>query len=333
MTQDQAPTQTPVPQRARAPRGAAAVPRILTTLAGAVATIVATSFVIFAGLSAAPGDPVAQILGGKATEEARANMRDRLGLDDPLLERYWHWLTGALHGDFGVSLTSRQDVTALIGPRLTTTFLLVGMGALLVIVVGVGLGVLGGLSRRGRAAVSSVIGMGVAVPNFVASNLLIGVFAVKLGWFPTYGSGDGLADRVWHLTLPAIALSVGFGAYVAQLTSAAVAEESEKEYVMTAHGRGIPAGVVLRHHTLRNAAMPVLTASGLAVAGLVAGTVIVEQTFAVDGIGALLIRSISTKDYPVVTAVSLIIVTVFVVVTTVIDLIQVLLDPRERATS
>ncbi|MEW2571833.1 ABC transporter permease [Streptomyces sp. NPDC047070] len=315
-----------------APRGRSAR-RILSALTGALATIVAASFVIFAGLSAAPGDPVAQILGAKATDEARANMRERLGLDDPFLDRYWNWLTGTFHGDFGVSLTSRQDVTALIGPRLTTTFLLVVMAALLVVVIGVGLGVFGGVSRRGRPVVSTLVGLGVAVPSFVAANALIGIFAVELGWFPTYGSGDGLLDQVWHLALPAIALSIGYGAYVSQLTSTAVSEEADKEYVVTAHGRGVPPGVVLRHHTLRNAAVPVLTASGLAVAGLVAGTVIVEQTFAVDGIGALLIRSISSKDYPVVTAVSLIIVVAFVLVTTVIDMVQSALDPRERAES
>lgn len=307
--------------------------RAISTITGAAATILVASFVIFAGLSAAPGDPVAQILGAKATDQARASMRQRLGLDDPLLERYWHWLTGVFHGDFGISLTSRQDVTALIAPRLETTFLLVAMAALLVIVIGVGIGVIGGVSTRGRAAVSTLVGLGIAVPGFVAANALIGIFAVNLGWFPTYGSGSGLIDRVWHLTLPAIALSIGYGAYVSQLTSTAVAEESQKEYVMTAHGRGVPAGIVLRHHTVRNAALPVLTASGLAVAGLVAGTVIVEQIFAVDGVGALLIRSISSKDYPVVTAVSLIIVTVFVVVTTAIDLVQIALDPRERAKS
>lgn len=302
-------------------------------LAGAAATIIAASFVIFAGLAAAPGDPVAQILGAKATDAARADMRARLGLDDPLLERYWHWLAGVLHGDFGTSLTARQDVTGLLGPRLSTTFLLVVMAAVVVVVVGIGLGVFGGVSRRGRPIVSMLVGLGVAVPGFVAANALIGIFAVELGWFPTFGGGDGVPDQMWHLTLPAIALAIGYGAYVSQLTSAAVAEEAEKEYVTTAHGRGVPPGVVLRHHTLRNAALPVLTASGLAVGGLVAGTVVVEQTFGIDGLGALLVRSVSSKDYPVVAAVSLIIVAVFVVVTTIIDLVQVLLDPRERATA
>nr|WP_221936937.1 ABC transporter permease [Mycolicibacterium sp. 018/SC-01/001] len=303
---------------------------MVTTCSGAVGTILVASLVIFAGLAAAPGDPVAQILGAKATDEGRAQLRAKLGLDDPLLERYWHWLTSALRGDFGTSLTARQDVTDLLAPRLMTTVLLVVMAALLIIVVGIGLGIVGGVSSRSRAPIAVLVALGIAVPSFVAANALIGVFAVRLGWFPTFGSGTGFADSVWHLVLPSIALSVGYGAYVTQLTSAAVAEEADKEYVLTARGRGVPALVVLRHHTLRNAALPVLTASGLAVAGLVAGTVIVEQAFAVDGIGALLVRSVSTKDYPVVVAVSMIIVVVFVVITTIIDLIQVALDPRER---
>ncbi|WP_433519545.1 ABC transporter permease [Nonomuraea sp. CA-143628] len=300
-------------------------------MSGALATILAASIVIYAGLSMAPGDPVARILGARATDEARAAVRAQLGLDDPLLERYWHWLTAALRGDLGRSSTYRQEVTSLLGPRIQTTLLLVAMAAALVLVVGIAVGVAGGAARHGRPIVATLVAVGIAVPSFVAANALIGVFAVRLGWFPTYGAGDGFLDKVWHLTLPAIALSIGYGAYVSQLTSTAVDEESDKEYVATSRGRGIPAGIILRKHVLRNAALPVLTASGLAIAGLVSGTVVVEQAFGVDGVGALLVQSISGKDYDVVTAVSLIIVVVFVVMTTMIDLVQAALDPRERA--
>lgn len=303
---------------------------MVVTAAGAVTTIVVASFVIFAGLAAAPGDPVAQILGAHATDQQRRAMRTQLGLNDPLIERYWHWLSGALHGNLGTSLTSRESVSSLLEPRLLTTFLLVGMASILVVVVGVALGVLGGVNERARSAVAALVGLGIAIPGFVAANFLIGLFAVKLGWFPTFGSGSGFFDQVWHLTLPALALSISYGAYVTQLTSAAVAGEAEREYVTTARGRGIPSGVILRNHTLRNAALPVLTASGLSIAGLFAGTVVVEQIFAVNGVGALLIQSISSKDYPVVIAVSMVIVAAFVVATTLIDLAQVALDPRER---
>lgn len=297
---------------------------------GAVGTILASSFVIFVAMSHAPGDPVAQLLGPKATDKARADKRTELGLDDPVVVRYWDWLTGALHGDLGTSTVFRQDVTGLIGPRLETTLLLVALASALMLTVGISLGVVGGVSRRWRPVVSAIVGLGISVPAFVAAGLLTSVFAVGLGWFPTFGAGDGLADRIHHLVLPAIALSIGYGAYVAQLTSAAVHEESDKEHVQTSRGRGIPQRRILRSHILTNAALPVTTASGLAVAGLVTGAVVVEQAFAIDGIGSLLIKSISNKDYAVVLAVSLIVVTVFVVVTTLIDLAQTLLDPRQR---
>ncbi|KQV75193.1 ABC transporter permease [Aeromicrobium sp. Root344] len=306
------------------------IARVASTFVGAVGTIVAASFVIFTALSFAPGDPVAQILGPKATDEARAAKAAELGLDDPLIERYWHWLTSLVHGDLGTSFTYREDVTKLVEPRLETTFLLVLMAALTMLVVGIALGSLGGISERWRPYVSAAAGLGVSVPTFVASSVLISVFAVQLGWFPTFGAGEGLADRIRHLVLPAIALSISYGAYVTQLSATAVRDEACKEHVMTSRGRGIPGNRIVFRHILRNAALPVMTASGLAIAGLVAGAVVVEQAFAIDGIGSLLIASISSKDYPVVLAVSLIIVIVFVVVMTIIDVAQVLLDPRQR---
>lgn len=303
---------------------------VARTLAAAVGTMLAASFVIFIALALAPGDPVSQILGPRASDAQRAQMSEQLGLDDPLLIRYWHWLTDALHGDLGTSLTYREDVSALIEPRILTTALLVLMATVLILLVGLSLGALGGTSERWRPAVNAVVGLGVAVPGFIAGSALIGLFAVRLGWFPTYGAGSGFADRVWHLTLPAIALALGWSAYVAQMTSAAVAEENGREHVMTARGRGIARGTVFRRHVLRNASLPVLTASGLTVAGLVAGSVVVESVFAIDGLGSLLVKSVSSKDYAPVTAISMIIVAVFVIVTTTIDLAQVALDPRLR---
>jgi peptide/nickel transport system permease protein len=304
--------------------------RIALDLAGSAATVVVASFVIFAALSAAPGDPVSQLLGPHATSAARAHKRAELGLDEPLLARYWHWLTSALHGNLGTSYTFREDVTSLIGPRIQTTLLLVAMTAILILVFGIALGVLGGVSRRWGPAVSALSGLGISIPAFVSASFLIGIFAVQLGWFPTYGGVQGFADRVWHLVLPSVALSIGYGAYVTQLTSAAVREEQGKEHLLTSRGRGVPPRVILRRHVLRNAALPVMTASGIAVAGLVAGALVVEEAFGIDGIGSLLVKSVSSKDYPVVIAISLIIVVTFVAVTTVIDLAQLLLDPRQR---
>ena len=303
---------------------------VARTLAAALGTMWVASFIIFAALALAPGDPVSQILGPRASDAQRDQMREQLGLDDPLLVRYWHWLTGSLHGDFGTSLTYREDVSALIEPRILTTALLVLMASVLILLVGLSLGTLGGTSDRWRPAVNALVGFGVAIPGFIAGSALISFFAVRLGWFPTYGAGSGFADRIWHLTLPAVALAMGWSAYVAQMTSAAVSEENDREHVLTARGRGIARRSVFRRHVLRNASIPVLTASGLTVAGLVAGSVVVESVFAIDGLGSLLVKSVSSKDYAPVTAISMIIVAVFVIVTTTIDLAQVALDPRLR---
>ncbi|MFD8627903.1 ABC transporter permease [Streptomyces hygroscopicus] len=318
------------PARGRTAWRHPALSLVSTYVVGPVATVLAAAFLLFAALAMAPGDPVARLLGPHASDAARAAMRARLGLDDPLPERYWQWLTGALRGDLGTSLTYREPVSDLLAPRLLTTLLLIGMSALLILVVGLLLGGLGGASHRWRPLVNALSGLGIAVPSFVATSLLIGFFAVNLGWFPTGGAGEGFTDRLWHLTLPAVALSIGYAAYLTQLTSAAVAEEATAEHVLTGRGRGLPRAWIFRRHILRNASLPILTASGLTVAGLVAGTVVVEPAFGIDGIGSLLIKSVSAKDYPVVTAISVLIVTVFVVVTTVLDACQSLLDPRLR---
>ena len=321
---------TGVPARIRTSWRHPATALAMTYVVGPVLTILCASFLLFAVLTLSPGDPVAQLLGPHASDSARAAMRVRLGLDDPLPERYWHWLTGALHGDLGTSLTYREPVSDLLAPRLLATFVLVGMAAVLILVAGLVLGGIGGTSPRWRPLVNALAGLGIAVPAFVATTFLISVFAVNLGWFPTGGAGSGFTDRLWHLTLPAIALSIGYAAYLIQMTSSAIGEEAEAEHVLTGRGRGLPRSWVFRRHILRNAALPILTASGLTVAGLVAGAVVVEPAFGIDGIGSLLIRSVSAKDYPVVTAVSALIVTVFVVVTTLLDAGQHLLDPRLR---
>lgn len=324
------PTGSPDPTAGghRAPRRRG---RVLRAVIGGLATILVASFVVFVALSFAPGDPVAQLLGSKATPEARDAMRQELGLDDHVLIRYGRWLGDAVQGDLGSSVSHHgESVSSLIGPRVEVTLELVVLSALLVIVVGIGLGILGGVSTRLRGVVSVLAGLGVAIPAMVAATLAIALFSVKLGWFPTYGAGERGLDRLHHLILPAISLSMLYGAYVTQMTSAAVREESTKGWVVTNRGRGISGGRIIRRHIVRNAALPVITSSGLAVAGLFSGTLVVEKAFGIEGIGSLLVDSIASKDYSVVTATSMIIVIAFVVIMTTIDLLQDVLDPLSR---
>ncbi len=317
-------------QATPAGRARAIATRLARWVAVPLVTIVAASFALFAALSLAPGDPVYQILGGRGTQEQYDALRAELGLDQPLLVRYWDWLTAAVHGDFGRSFTYKESVSSLLEPRIGITLSLALYAGFLIIVAGVALGVVGGATRKAGPAVAAVSGLGIAIPAFVAAQLLIATLAVNRGWFPVLGAGESGWDRIWHLTLPAIALSIGFAAYVAQVTRAAVSEERVSTHVETARGRGLAPAWVFRRHVLRNAAIPITTVSALAVAGLFAGAVVVEYAFSLGGLGSLLVQSVASKDYNVVLAISLILLVVFVLATTLIDLVQWLLDPRQR---
>ena len=299
-------------------------------LIGPLVTVLVASFVVFVGLSLAPGDPLTRLLGSHATPAQYALMRARLGLDQPLLVQYWRWLSGVAHGDLGQSIIYRTDVTTLLAGRVTITLFLVVYAAILVVVGGVGLGILGSGVRRLGPPVAGVSAVGVAIPTFVAAQVLVLVFAVKFGMFPAIGAGSWFTDRLSHLTLPAVALAIGSAAYVAQVTRASIFEEQAREHVDVARGRGLAETLVFRRHVLRNAAIPIMTVSALTAAGLIAGAAVVEYAFGIGGLGSLLVESSSSKDYAVVEAITLILLVVFVATTALIDLVQVLLDPRVR---
>jgi peptide/nickel transport system permease protein len=293
-------------------------------------TLVVASFVLYTAVWLQPGNPLTLILGNKATPAQYRYMAHKLGLDRPMPVRYWDWLTGAVHGDFGTSLVYKQSVASLIAPRIVTTFLLVAYASVIILVVGVTLGIIGGMSPRAAPAVAGLNGLGVAIPGFVAAEMLVAVFAVRLAWFPVLGAGQGLAGRLQHLTLPAVALAIASIAYVSQITRAAVSTQEQSPHVETARGRGLSGSRILRRHVLLNAAMPIMTVSALTVASLLAGTLVVEYAFGLGGIGSLLDQSVQDKDSNVVLAIGLILVLVFVITTTALDLLQYLMDPRLR---
>jgi peptide/nickel transport system permease protein len=298
----------------------------------ALVTLLVASFLVFAALSIAPGDPATLLTGGRPVPPATlAIVRDQYHLNDPFLARYGRWLWGALHGDFGQSFVYRDSVSALIGARVANTLLLMAYASVLIIIPGVALGLLGALRGHvARSTVTVVTAIAQAVPVFVAAIILITLFAVRLGWFPTFGSGTGFADKLRHLTLPAIALALSYLAWVGQVTRAAVSEELAREHVVTARARGIRERNVLRRHVLRNAMAPITTVAGLTVAGLVAGTVIAERAFQVNGLGSFLVDAVQRKDFAVVQAIALILVTVFIVTNTVVDTVNAAMDPRIR---
>ncbi|MFB7940065.1 ABC transporter permease [Streptomyces sp. NPDC056049] len=294
------------------------------------ATLLAASFVVFGALYLAPGSPASFLLAGRsASPEALAAINARYHLDDPFAVRYLRWLGDMVQGDFGRSLTYRTDVSRLLADRLPTTLLLIGMALVVVVVVGLFLGRLSAV-RGGATDTAVLVGTTFAVgtPSFVAAVLLQGVFAVKLGWFPSSGAGDGFLDRVWHLTLPAIALALYLIGMLARVTRSAMLEALDSEHVTVARSRGVPERQVIRRHVFRNSLGTVLTTGGLIVSTLLVCTILVETAFSIGGVGQLLELSTSTKDFPTVQAISLIIVALFMSVNLIVDLLLPLVDPR-----
>jgi peptide/nickel transport system permease protein len=299
-------------------------------LAMLVASLLIASFVIFAAVYLAPGNPIAALSGGRSLPPSSiAVLEHRYHLDQPFLAQYWYWLSDALHGNLGLSITLRENVSTLIASRIWTTAGLVLYASLLICVIGIGLGLLAGL-RPGSLDTSTLVvtAVSAAIPAFVAAIVLILVFAVQLGWFPAFGNGTGFLDNVRHLTLPAIALAISSLAIVARVTRASVREEGEREHVQTAVSRGIPARQLIQRHILRNAAIPITTVTGITIASLIAVAAVVETAFSLNGLGAYLVQAAESKDLAVVQGISLVLVTAFVVVNVVVDVLYAALDPR-----
>ncbi|MEV7445403.1 ABC transporter permease [Streptomyces sp. NPDC091204] len=294
------------------------------------ATLLTASFVVFGAMYLAPGSPASFLLAGRsASPEALASINAQYHLDDPFLTRYLRWLGDVLRGDFGRSITYRTDVSRLLADRLPVTLLLITMALVVVVAVGLLLGRTAAV--RGGATGSAILvttTFAVGTPSFVAAVLLQGLCAVRLGWFPSSGAGEGLADMLWHLALPAVALALYLIGMLARVTRSAMLEALDSEHVTVARSRGVPERQVIRRHVLRNSLGTVLTTGGLIVSTLLVCTILVETAFSIGGIGQLLELSTTTKDFPTVQAISLIIVALFMIVNLLVDLLLPLVDPR-----
>ena len=297
-------------------------------------TIVATTLLVHLALYLAPGDPIGYLLNGQpATPERVAALRAQFHLDDPFFTRYVSWVSDILQGDLGFSASFNTDVSTLISSRLPTTIYLVLISFVFISVFGLTMGILAGLNKGGidsfSMATTTILS---SIPAFVGSFILINVFALQLGWFPAIGGGDGsLSSAISHMTLPAIALAFSAGAFVARTTRASIRVESASEHVVTATVRGIPRNKVVSRHIVRNALLPVISLGGLLFVGLIVSTAFVEQAFAINGIGGLLVVAARQQDFALVQAITLIMVISFVVVNLAVDILYWILDPRIRS--
>ena len=306
---------------------------VLRRLAGAIPLLLVTSFIVFSFVHLAPGSPERILLGGRRVDAATLQaIRDRYRLDDPFLVQYWHWLQNAVQGDLGESIFFKDTVASVVSGRLLATLELAGYATVLVLVFGLVLGIVSAIKRGGPVdtVVSTVTLISSSISAYVSGILLIVIFPVTLGVFPVFGLGEGLSSRIYHLTLPAIALALALMALVARVTRASMGQVLEQEFVETARSRGFSERRVVVKHALRNALIPVLTISGLVAGYLISGAVLVEYTFGLNGLGAVLVQAVLTKDFAVVQGVTLVFTAAFVFINLAVDLLYALVDPRVR---
>jgi len=305
-------------------------------LAEAVPVLLLASVLVFSILHLVPGDPIDAMIGAAsfgvgdrtAQEQLVAQLREQLGLNDPLPLQYLRWLWNATHLDLGESFIRHQPVMKLIGERLPSTVELAGAALVLSVSLGVVLGLLAAVKRNSpidRLVMLFSLG-GVSIPSFFFAILLILLFSVTLGLVPATGSGS--LDR---LILPALVLGYEGTGLIARLTRASLLDVLGREYVRTAHAKGLAPRSVLLGHAMRNALIPVVTIVGLQLGRLLAGSVIVETIFARQGIGQLAIDSIIAKDYPVVQGVILLTATTYVIANLLVDVSYGFINPRIRA--
>ncbi|GAB5505210.1 MAG: ABC transporter permease [Rhizobiaceae bacterium] len=308
---------------------------ILKRLGIGLATLVLASIVVFAVMEILPGDPAQLMLGLNATDEVLQALRNEMGLNDPVLVRYFSWVGGMLIGDFGNSYTYSSPVIELIGERAIVSLPLAVISLVLSTLIAIPVGMFAA-ARRGHVADTSVMGvtqLGVAIPNFWFALLLIYVFAVWLRLVPA-GGFPGWSGGIWpgvrSLLLPAVALALPQAAILARVTRSAMLEVLGEDYIRTARAKGMPRRVVLWRHALRNALIPVLTIMGLQFAFLLAGTIIIENVFYLPGLGRLVFQAITQRDLIVVEGVVMLLVASVVVVNLAVDLTYALVDPRLR---
>ena len=297
--------------------------RVLLT----VPVLLGVATLVFGLIHAVPGDPAQAMLGESASSGDLAELRSRLGLDQPLGVQYRDFLVGLVRGDLGTSFRYGTPVSAEIGQRLARTAQLAIAAMAVAVLMAVPLGVLGALFR-GRAidqAAMTVSLVGICMPNFWLGPLLAIVFAVELGWLPVSGTGS-----IWHLVLPAVTLGAALAAILARMTRASLIDELRELYVVAARARGLSVGRTVVRHALRNSLIPVVTILGLQLGAVLTGTIITETIFSWPGVGRLLIQAISFRDYPLVQGCILFISVTYVGMNLIVDLAYAWLDPRIR---
>lgn len=308
---------------------------LIKRILAVIPVLLIVAVIVFLMLRLTPGDPAANIAGDAATTEDIAKLRVELGLEEPLIVQFGIYMRNMLQGDFGESFYYKRPVISMVANGVEPTVSLALFTIVLACVIAVPLGTLAAY-RQGSWLDRFVMGFSVAgfsIPVFVIGYVLIYIFSMKLDWFPVQGYqpiSEGILGWAYRLILPASALSVIFIALIARITRTSVLEVLNEDYVRTAHAKGLPQLTVMRRHALRNAAVPIVTIIGIAIAILISGVVVTESVFVIPGLGLLTLDAIQGRDYPTVQALIILFSVVYVVINLLIDLIYTVLDPRIR---
>lgn len=289
---------------------------------------IGVTLIIFLMLAITPGDPARQILGGEATEEQVAELREELGLNDPLPIRYARFLKDMLHGDLGTSYSTKQPVTTALLERLPTTLLMAILCTLIGAIIGVIMGIISAVKQYTIFDnIARVLALaGISVPSFWLGLMLIIVFSVNLGWLPSSGFSG---PKYW--ILPAVTVGLVQAATVMRQTRSAMLDVIRQDYIRTARAKGQSELKVVLSHALPNALIPIVTVLGMQFGHGLGGAIITEQIFAIPGLGKLMVEAINTRDYPVVQGGVLLIAVCFTVVNLLVDILYAFIDPGIKA--
>lgn len=297
-----------------------------------IPVLLGVTFIVFFILNLSPGDPAAMILGDQASEEALEMKREELGLNDPLLVRYGHYIADMLHGDLGTSYKNDLSVWDQIMERLPNTAILAVAGILVALLIGIPTGI---ISAKKQYSVldncSTVLALlGISMPNFWFGLLVVIVFSLKLGWLPSQGMGEGAALFA-SLILPALTLGTGSAATITRMTRSSMLEVIRQDYIDTAYAKGVSERTVTFRHMLKNAMIPIVTAVGLQFGQLLGGAMLTETVFSWPGLGRLMVDSIKSKDIPMVLGSVIVMAVMFSIVNLIVDIIYAFIDPRIKS--
>ena len=307
---------------------------VLKRLLQLIPVIIGVTFIVFFIMNLAPGDPAAIILGDQATAEALAMKREELGLNDPLLVRYFNYMKNLLRGDMGTSYKNNIPVWNQVIDRLPNTAILAVAGIFIALLFGIPIGILSAKKQYSLLDNISMVAalIGVSMPNFWSGLLLVMLFSLTLGWLPSQGMGSGGVIPVLRsIILPSLTLGINSMAMVARMTRSSMLEVIRQDYISTAQAKGLNDHVITTQHMLRNALIPIITAVGLQFGHLLGGAMLAETVFSWPGLGRLMVDSIKSRGIPMVLGCVVFMATMFSIVNLIVDIVYAFVDPRIKS--